>query len=500
MKKSKALHDLVHSLSANEKRFFKIYASRHQIGGKNNYVKLFEVFDKLSAYDEQKIIERVEEGGFVKHFSAERNYLYQILLECLDVYHKDSSVDKQISKLTNIARVLANKKLDEQSAKVLQKALDLAEFHNRFESLLPIFQLQKQKDFSNDTITQDSLNNYYQKIDLAIAGSKSTWGWQKIFDELMLLRRRKGSLVTEESVTQTKSIYPEIHQPEPKVFYSFAEEVYFLLARMEYYRLIPSQNSADNYATRLINLFESNRKRIRGVFIEHYIYSLNVYLVQRLYDNDESARVVLNKLNKIDEFIEKKEVNTYVRAKVFEVYYTALTDLAIHTKNYSEILNDKELIYREIKVYEPHMPPSFNLVLKSNLACVFFAAEKYKEALFWCHQVVNEAPVLREDVYHVMRILYLLVHFELGNKVILPSLIRSANRYLGKGKGTFQLEVILIKYLRQLIDLYGRKEKQDLFKALKIELMPLRDNPYENIALRDIDILGWVDKKILFFP
>lgn len=496
LKKSKAVYDLIHSLSANEKRFFKIYASRHQIGGKNNYVKLFEVFDKFKDYDEAKILKTIQEETFVKHFSVERNYLYQILLECLDVYHKDSSVDKQISKLTNIARVLANKKLDEQSAKVLQKALDLAEYHNRFESLLPIFRLQKQKDFSNDTITKAGLSDYYTRIDKAIKGIESTWSCQKVFDELMLLRRRKGSLITKETMAEAKNIYPNVDEPEPEVFYSFAEEVYFLLMRMEYYRLNPFQNSADNYASRLITLFESNRRRIRGGFIDHYIYALNVFLVQRLYDNQEKAREVLDKLNRIDEFVEKKEVNTYVKAKVSEVYYTALTDLAIHTKDYSEILKNKELIYREIKVYEGHMTPSFNLVLKSNLACVFFAAEKYKDALFWCHQIVNEAPVLREDVYHVMRILYLLVHFELGNKVILPSLIRSTNRYLGKGKETFQLEAILIKYLSQLIDLYGRKEKRELFSALKLELMPLRDNPFENIALRDIDILGWVDKKI----
>src|SRR6187402_373889 len=110
MKQSDVLYDLIKSLTGNEKRFFKIYASRHVTSGKNNYVKLFEAIDKLTVYDDKKLKSKIKDESFGNHFSAEKNYLYNLILECLDIYHKDSSVDRLISKYVNISRILSEKR------------------------------------------------------------------------------------------------------------------------------------------------------------------------------------------------------------------------------------------------------------------------------------------------------------------------------------------------------------------------------------------------------
>ena len=88
MSKNKSLHQLIHSLSTNEKRFFKMYASRHAIKGENKYVKLFRVFEKVKSYDDKAIDAAIEKADFIKYFSAEKNYLYNLLLDCLDIYHR----------------------------------------------------------------------------------------------------------------------------------------------------------------------------------------------------------------------------------------------------------------------------------------------------------------------------------------------------------------------------------------------------------------------------
>jgi hypothetical protein len=49
---SDQLFRLIKSLTTAEKRYFKIFASRHSIGGKNEYVNLFDAIDKQSKYDE----------------------------------------------------------------------------------------------------------------------------------------------------------------------------------------------------------------------------------------------------------------------------------------------------------------------------------------------------------------------------------------------------------------------------------------------------------------
>ena len=52
---SDELHKLIKSLTQSEKRFFKIYASRHIIGEQNNYVQLFDVIASQKKYNEEAI-------------------------------------------------------------------------------------------------------------------------------------------------------------------------------------------------------------------------------------------------------------------------------------------------------------------------------------------------------------------------------------------------------------------------------------------------------------
>lgn len=493
MKKSQTLYELIHSLTQNEKRFFKIYSSLHQVGAKNNYVHLFQIFKNQSVYNEEEIIAQTNDTSYGKHLSVEMNYLYQKILECLDIYHKESSVDRQITKYLNIGRVLAEKKLDEQSLKILEKARKLAEFHNRFESVIIINNLQKRKEFSRDTINLEKFNKYYKEINGAIDRLGKAYHYHQIFDELMLLRRREGNVIDQEVLEKVQSIYPNAFDPEPEHFSSFEEEVYFLLSRLEYNRLIPKEEMAVTFTNRLIALFESNPKRITGEYLENYIYVLNV---AHLHKNEWEAQKSLNKIRNLEEFIGNEAKTMAIRAKVFEVYYTCISDLANKNKNYKPIIDKLQEIEEGLVTYEKHLTPTFYLVLKCNIACILFGAEKYQESLAWCHQVVNEAPRLRADVYYIMRMLFLMIHFELGNEIILPNLIRSTYHYLGKRKRMYQFETIFRKNLRMLLRHHTRRDKILVLENFKQELEPIKDIPFENLVMREVDILGWIDRKI----
>lgn len=87
-------------------------------------------------------------------------------------------------------------------------------------------------------------------------------------------------------------------------------------------------------------------------------------------------------------------------------------------------------------------------------------------------------------------------HFELGNQLILPSLIKSTFRYLYKRNRVYQFERIFLKYFRLFIKTDIKSEQTLLFIQFRIELIPLLDNKFENLIFRDIDIIGWIDRKI----
>ena len=60
-KASDQLHKLIKSLSKPEKRYFKVFSSRHIIGDENNYQTLFDAIDKQEEYDEEKLMKKFKD-------------------------------------------------------------------------------------------------------------------------------------------------------------------------------------------------------------------------------------------------------------------------------------------------------------------------------------------------------------------------------------------------------------------------------------------------------
>ncbi len=494
MKKKEALYDLIKSLTQNEKRFFKIYASRHTIGEKNNYVKLFESIDKQSSYDEQKI--RKNNNSVSGHFSAEKNYLYNLILECLDSYHKDSSIDRQISKYINVARVLAEKKLDEQSVKIIEKAKKLSEEYNRFENIISLTALQKNTGFNRDTITNEELGNYYSEIFLSLHQLNIKLEFNKIHDELLLQRRRMGPVKNAEELKDLKKFYNQPYFRHASSINSFDANIFYLLAKIEYSRILRDNKKCRTYCLKLLSLFHLHVNRIADN-INQYIYLLNVFIVEGLYQGRrEEADASLERLISIPSLTGEKTITNDVKVKLFEVYYTCKTDIAIKFRDYESALPDIPTIERELEKMEGLMTPSFNLVLKSNIACVYFGAGQYKQSLKWCNKIMNDPPEYRQDIFYIVQMLYLLIHFELGNQLILPSLMKSTYRNLYKRQRVYQFENIFLKYLRLFLRAETKKDQKLLFIQFREDLVPLIDNKFENLVFTDIDIMGWIDKRI----
>ncbi|MCK6648167.1 MAG: hypothetical protein L6Q66_00790, partial [Bacteroidia bacterium] len=122
----------------SEKRYFKIYSSRHVIGHNNNYIHLFDEIDKQKEYDEAKIKSVFIHETFVKHLPSEKNYLYNHILESLNAFHKDRTFLTRYSNILVNIEVLYNKGLYEQCRKVIQKAKKEAYALEKFSILFLI--------------------------------------------------------------------------------------------------------------------------------------------------------------------------------------------------------------------------------------------------------------------------------------------------------------------------------------------------------------------------
>ena len=121
---SKELFDLIKSLNKLEKRYFKVFASRHVIGKENNYVRLFDLIERQSHHDEEKILRKASITK--KQLENWKRYLYKLILRSEENYHLENTSEKKIKHLILHTENLFNKGLYNQCLKLLGKAKQLA--------------------------------------------------------------------------------------------------------------------------------------------------------------------------------------------------------------------------------------------------------------------------------------------------------------------------------------------------------------------------------------
>ena len=127
-----SLHQLIHSLSKTEKKYFKDFS------GQGNYIRLFDAINNQNEYDEQKLLKKFSEEPFVKSFSVAKNYLYEAILKSLRAYQAGKLMDDvSYEKLQNL-KILNEKGLYDRLENQLQKLKQLCYDYELYPRLLEV--------------------------------------------------------------------------------------------------------------------------------------------------------------------------------------------------------------------------------------------------------------------------------------------------------------------------------------------------------------------------
>ncbi|MFN8397320.1 MAG: hypothetical protein U0176_22035 [Bacteroidia bacterium] len=132
------LHELIHSLTANERRYFRLHALPGGGDGNSNYMRLFEAILAQSTYDEAAILKAFEGEPLTRHLSSEKNYLYRLILRSLRAMTDSSSIHLQVQAEIHNAMLLFQRGLYHQCKKLLAKARKLAESIEYHHALVEI--------------------------------------------------------------------------------------------------------------------------------------------------------------------------------------------------------------------------------------------------------------------------------------------------------------------------------------------------------------------------
>ncbi len=487
MTPSEELHQLIQSMNMSEKRYFKIYSSRHVIGKKNNYIRLFSAVEKQNTYDEVQIKKTFEGETFIKHLPSEKNYLYQNVLESLNFFHKEKTFLTRYCNIIISIEVLYNKGLFDQCKKLINKAKKEAYSLEKFSILTILLRLEtliyiKDEDekmlfrnFDEELRIQDKLRTQAAFMQLAFR---------------IQIRIDKGEALPAFIKEYEKRI--EELYPKDKSKTSFWINYYYQSCR----GLIFS-------VTNNLALRSASYREIKKIMDEAPQFIKDLPMIYHTnYNNLVNGMFVMKKYEVAEGLIRKQRLFLQIygiknqTAQKINFLNTAENELYLHYKTGG--VEEGVAIVKRVESEVKKMKPSFSPILYDLLffmAVTDFVAGNYSAAIKWLNRILNaqHAIYFRKELQLNTRLLYLVVLHE-SNDWLFENRMNATKRVLAQEKG-FKLQSMILEALRILFEDHPTKKNKEALKKQINEIKKLQKLSNEELLNKTFDFLEWIEMK-----
>ncbi len=485
------LFDLIHALSGSEKRYFKIFATKTNAESVK-YLQLFDAIDRQVTYDEAAIKEQIYATMTfeTRKFSELKNYLYELILKSLQSYDEQSSVDFKLKNMLANVRVLAKRSFYSECKEILEKAQKIAEEYEQFLVILEIIAWQKRIAYAESDISflDAELQNMNEAEALAIQHFEKELSYWNIYFNLLIRSKKEATLRSEEKKQWLNDFFEATLLLPNLTLPTFQSNILYHRSYGYYYFSIGDFQAFYERNKRLIELLENRPKMLRED-PSHYISVIN---------NQIFACGMLRFYQEVDANLEKlKRVKAQTvddQFKIFTQYY--LNKLVLCTE--SGTFQTGKLIILEREQARLHFQKElFNENFYLLYAYIYFGLKDYETASFWLNKLLDmPKTIVRQDLQSVARVINLIVHFEIGNHLLLESLLRSTYRYLRKQDRFYEFESQLLKFIRKSKDLHTKRDLKAAYANLKLEFELLSEKVTEKAIFRYFNFMAWIDSKI----
>lgn len=488
---SNKLFQLIKSLSGSEKRYFKLFIN--QGGGKTNkYVQLFDAIDTQSEFDDEalKAVVYVDEPIQSRKYSELKSYLYDSILKSLQFYDEKSSVDFKLKSMLQSVRVLFKRSLYEDCLDILQKAKKLAYKYEQYNVIIEILTWEKDIAYAKSDIDflDQKLKAFEQEENFCLTQLQLINTYRNLFLKL-LIGLRKNTVRSEKWAAS-------LNQSIDAIKVDSIEEIKSQRARILYYRVFAFYyySNSDNQ-----KFYETNRSLVE-------VMETNKYLLQE--DLSEYISTLSNlsmssgKLGKFDEVLvylekfKKLKPNTFDdELKIHRQYYTIKFQLCITKGDFEEGLRELKHHLAEVKKFDETLFERNSFYFQYFYIC--YGAEEYDKALEYLnHWLSLPKTVERQDLQAIARILNLIIHYEIGNHLLLDSLLRSTYRFLNKRNSLHLFERRMVSFIREANKIQDKRALQSAFEELKEDFDKLQSKGAEKAMLQIFDFEAWLRSKI----
>jgi hypothetical protein len=495
---SDKLHRLIKSLAKPEKRYFKIYTSRHVLGDSNNYQILFDAIDKMDEYDEENIRKKFSKHIFINQLSIAKSRLYDQILNSLDAFHANSSIDAQLKRNIHCAEILYKKTLYGQSQKLLLSAKKLAQKYEKHTTLLEIAMWEKrliEKDNYTE-IGEPEMEAMLDEERITLSKIKNFNDFWNIKSRLFYILNKKGKARSQNELSEFKKIIDNVLlKSEDEALYYETKYLYHHIYSAYYFSIGDYENSY-LHLIKNIELIEANIDLFRDESSIYFSVLTNaIYVGSRLKKYDE----VFDQLEKLRSLPEKLTLksNEDLDIKLFSSSYSIELTMYAMTGDFEKGIELIPIIEEGFKLYGDKINKVRKAYMYFNISIMYFGRKEYSNALKWINLLLNDIDIDKsEDIHCFAQLLNLIIHLELGNQRLLPYALKSTQRYLTTRNRVYKFETMILNFINQILKSKNHEEEIHIYSKLLEDLKPMQEDTFEKTAFEYFDVLSWVESKI----
>ncbi len=431
------LHALIHSLSASEKRSFKIKHTSFTRKNNHNYLRLFDIINETKTYN-KKDFDAILAKSKIKNYKIVVHRLFDMITKVLRSIHEKDIYEVRILGLLAEVDVLYKKGLPVQAGKRIEKTFMLAKKMDNpyllglvYNYKMKYFFSTKNKNPYNDF---DKFLQQRQEHNIVI---ENTVDYLALAYKALYTLDEIGSGDALASMNYKKFLEHDLLRDKQKALTNYTKfqfhyiyAVYYIFFH-DYKNFYLHNKQALDYAMKTNYIKKDNLKLI--TLQSNYI---NACILSKHFEN---AKATIAKLPNIASWSAAEKFAEFKGKHINQLdLFTVLKDTTGMTNKLKEI----EQLLPLLK-----MNKQIGYVYMLKIATTYLHLKKYEKCMEWLNKLLNEDELTaRKDVLVGCRLLYLVTHWEMGNLKLVEQYAISTYGYLQKKRKLHAFEKALLKF------------------------------------------------------
>lgn len=489
MKQGTELSDLIKSLTASEKRYFRLSAGLQK--GSKIYLTLFNIIDSQKIHDEEKVREQFNKKASGRNLSFTKNYLYKMIFKSLMNIYNENSTDAKLGNIIGRSRIMYEKALFPQYFKHLTSGRELAKKYERFTRVIDFLETERQLSKKEDLIKKSTDDNYNEEV-FYLKKIENNNIYKRAVSSLLEIRRTEGVLrnpATEKKIKEIFSI-PELREESNAISVTAKEKFYF--ANMLASEIAGDDVKAYEFSKKRFGLISNNREIFRQFLFNNYKDALGDFILSAAEAGKKpEAEKLYQKYKR--EFPEGKTESIEQNCLHYKI-------MLITNDIENDVLKKKELYESAEKFLLKNKGKitvdNFNIIYY-RLSEGNFKSKNYDEALRLINRLFsNKTLKYVSYLEQYARMLNLMIHFESGNYRMVSYLIESITKYLKYRKKLYRTEASVLKLINELLKTISEEDKVRKIKKFAVTVSEYQADKYEKNAFKYFDYREWAEDKI----